>query len=129
MVGDMMPDILRMRFQEWDPGEMDTYSEMYLHRVYMAKEVIWGYVITGIVMEWDTKQQCHERAMMGGLFKKDEVPGFRQLYESYTVVWDTGQQAHMGQIARVGQDMVDQSASFGWCTNVRGTDAEDDEQF
>jgi hypothetical protein len=63
---------------------------------------------------------------MGGLFKKVEVPGFRQLYESYTVVWDTGQQAHMSQIARFGQDMVDQSASFGWCTNVRGTDAEGD---
>jgi hypothetical protein len=130
MVEDMMPDILRMRFPEWDPGEMDTYSEMYLHegmhRVLMAKEVIWRYVITGIVMEWDTKQQCHERAMPGGLFKEDEIPGIRQLYENNTVVWDTGQQAHMDQIGRVEHDMVDQSASFGWCRNVRGTDAEGD---
>ena len=79
LVVDMMPDILRMGFQEWDPGVMDTDSEMYLHegmhRVHMANEVIWGYVITGIVMEWDTKQQCHERAMMGGLFKEDEALG------------------------------------------------------
>ena len=37
MVEDMMPGILRMRFQEWDPGEMDTYSEMYLPEVSMAK--------------------------------------------------------------------------------------------
>ena len=71
---NMMPDILRMRrFQEWDPGEMDTYSEMYLHegmhRVHMTKEVIWRYVITGMVMEWDNKQQCHKSAMPGGLFK------------------------------------------------------------
>jgi hypothetical protein len=130
MVMDMMPYILRMRFQEWDPGEMDTDSEMYLHegmhRVHMAKEVIWRYVITGIVMEWDTKQHCHEMAMPGGLFKEDEIPGIRQLYENNTVVWDTGQQAHMDQIGRVEHDMVDQSASFGWCRNVRGTDAEGD---
>jgi hypothetical protein len=30
------------------------------------------------------------------------------------------------QTARVEQDTVDQSAPFGWCTNVQGTDAEDD---
>ena len=53
MVEDMMPGMLRMMFQEWDPGEMNTYSEMYLHGVSMAKEVIRGYTITGIVMEWD----------------------------------------------------------------------------
>ena len=50
----MMPDILRMRFREWDQGEMDTVNEMYLHqgmhRVHRAKEVTWGYMITGIVI-------------------------------------------------------------------------------
>ena len=44
MVEDMMPGMLRMRFQEWDPGEMNTYSEMYLPEVSMAKEVIRGHV-------------------------------------------------------------------------------------
>jgi hypothetical protein len=73
---------------------------------------------------WDTGQQCLERAMMGGMFKKDEAHGLRQMHRSYIEVWDTGQQAHMVQGAKVEQDMVDQSASFGWCTNVRGTDAE-----
>ena len=89
MVEDMMPGILRMRFQEWDPGEMDTFSEMYLQEVSMAKEVIRGHVVTWIVMKWDTKSQCHERAMMGYLFKEDEVPGIRQLYRNSMVVWDT----------------------------------------
>jgi hypothetical protein len=102
------------------------YLHKGMHRVHMTKEVIWRYVITGMVMEWDNKQQCHKRAMPGGLFKEDEIPGIRQQYENNTVVWDTGQQAHMDQIARVDQDTVDQSASFGWCTNVRGTDAEGD---
>ena len=56
----------------------------------------------------------------------DEVPGLRQMYEIYMDVWDTGQQAHMDELARIEPDMVDQSASFGWCTNGRGTDAKDD---
>ena len=70
-VEDMMPDFLRLRFRDWDQGEMGTVSEMYLHedmhRVYMAKKVVWEYVITGIVMDCVTKLQCYERAMMGDI--------------------------------------------------------------
>ena len=49
-----------------------------------------------------------------------------RLYEINKVVWDTGQQAHMGKIARVNQERVYQSAFFGWCMNFRGTNAEVD---
>ena len=94
-----------------------------MHRVLMAKEVIWRYVITGIVMEWVIKQQCHERAMMGDLFKEDKAPGVRLLYGNNMVVWDTGQRTHRAQPAKVEQNMIDQSAFFGWCTDVRGTNA------
>jgi hypothetical protein len=128
--------IMDMGYQGWDPGKMytikegPTVKEMYrsegLHRVYNFEGMIWVYVITGIVTEWDNGQQCYERVMMGGLFKVDEVPGIRHMSMDYVGVWDTGQQAHMEQPARVEQDTVDQSASFGWCTNVQGTDAEDD---
>ena len=92
----------------------------------MAKEVIRGHVVTWIVRKWDTKKQCHKRAMMRYLFKEDEVPGIRWLYEINKVVWDTGQQAHMDQITIVEQDTIGQSAFFGWCTNFRGTNAEVD---
>jgi hypothetical protein len=59
----------------------------------------------------------------GGLYEPwwgSATPGVLAMVENNTVVWGTG------QIARVEQNMVDQSASFGWCTNDRGTDAEDD---
>ena len=60
---------------------------------------------------------------MGGMFKEDEAHVLRQMHSGYIEVWDTGQQAHMVQGAKVDNYMVDQSAFFGWCTNVRGTNA------
>ena len=113
-------------YREWDPGEMNSDSEMYLHEVHMAEKVIMGHMITWAVMEGDTEKQCHEGAIAEYLLKEDAVLGMRQLYETNKVVWDTGQQAHMGHIARMKQEMVYQSASLGWCTFFRGTDAEGD---
>ena len=73
MVEDTQLDILDMGYQGWDPGKMytikegPTVKEMYrsegLHSVYKFKGMIWVYVITRIVTEWDNGQQCYERVM------------------------------------------------------------------
>ena len=48
---------------EWDPGEMNSDSEMYLQEVSMAKEVIRGHVVTWIVMKWDPGEIHYDSAM------------------------------------------------------------------
>ena len=124
MVEDTQVDYLEMGHQGWDPGEMyiiregPTVKERYrsegLHSVYKFEGMIWVYVITGIVMEWDPGEIKSDSEMY-----LQEVSMAKEVIGGHVIKFE-------GMIARVEQDMVDQSASFGWCTNDRGTDAEDD---
>jgi hypothetical protein len=62
-VEEIIPAIKMMRFQEWEPGDIDTGEEMQKyegpHRGHAVKKFTW--------MEFvDNGQQCLERAMMEG---------------------------------------------------------------
>ena len=85
MVEDMMPGMLRMMFQEWDPGEMNTYSEMYLPEVSMAKEVIRGHV-----MEWDPGETNSDSEMYlhGVSMAKEVIRG--HVITGIVMKWDPG---------------------------------------
>ena len=97
-----MPGILRVRFREWDPGEMDTYSEMYLQEVSMAKEVIrghvikfegmiWVYMTTGIVMEWDPGEMNSDGDMYlpEGSMANEVIRG--HVITGIVMEWDPGE--------------------------------------
>ena len=63
LVEEIIPAIKMMRFQEWEPGDIDTGEEMQKyegpHRGHAVKKFTW--------MEFvDNGQQCLERAMMEG---------------------------------------------------------------
>ena len=106
----------------WDTGQETNRDQQYHKRAMMSglfkEDEFSGIRYKNNMVVWDTRQQRLERAKLGGMFKEDEAHGLRRMQRSYIEVSDTGQQAHMVQGAKVDQDMVDQSAFFGWCTNV-----------
>ena len=63
LVEEIIPAIKMMRFQEWEPGDIDTGEEMQKyegpHRGHAVKKFTW--------MEFvENGQQCLERAVMEG---------------------------------------------------------------
>ena len=116
-VEDTMSDVLVMRDKE-GPTSKEMYQHEGMHTEYMIKEMLWVYEITGIVAVGDTGQQQYMEVMMRGLYKEDRVPEIREMYETYSGVWDPGLQLLVEhewweeQPARVKQATVYRSSFF-----------------